>query len=305
MKPSNSNKEGSSIEIVILHNGDQHLCFENREVTKKIKDEYIKKYGNDHVFLLNTGDIFPYKSFKFDNKGITIDELINWMNESGYNAMTLGNHDYLNENISYCNCLVKANIPILCANFHNNNNNDNYNILPHISFEVCGKKIIIFGISRLRDTDPLDDIINFKGISDLRKKADIFIALTHIGINRDERLANKLPKEIAFDIIIGGHTHDTFFQEEVNGVFISHALNPNYLGRLIVNIDNSSKIKIQNGLISLRKYDDEYCNEFRKNYRTIICKRRELCQETKKCWDLTPKDDDVYKIFIKPHCEKY
>jgi 2',3'-cyclic-nucleotide 2'-phosphodiesterase (5'-nucleotidase family) len=58
-------------------------------------------------------------------------------------------------------------------------------------------------------------------VARLRPEADLLIALTHIGIQRDRQLAQACPE---LDVILGGHSHTpTETPEQVGGVCISHA----------------------------------------------------------------------------------
>ena len=49
--------------------------------------------------------------------------------------------------------------------------------------------------------DPVESALKNKN---LRKECDLFLALTHIGYNKDIELAHAMPE---LDIIIGGHSH--------------------------------------------------------------------------------------------------
>jgi 2',3'-cyclic-nucleotide 2'-phosphodiesterase (5'-nucleotidase family) len=58
-------------------------------------------------------------------------------------------------------------------------------------------------------------------VARLRSEADLLIALTHIGIQRDRLLAEACPE---LDVILGGHSHTpTATPEQVGSVWLSHA----------------------------------------------------------------------------------
>jgi 2',3'-cyclic-nucleotide 2'-phosphodiesterase (5'-nucleotidase family) len=58
-------------------------------------------------------------------------------------------------------------------------------------------------------------------VARLRPEADLLIALTHLGIQRDRLLAEACPE---LDVILGGHSHTpTETPERVCSVWLSHA----------------------------------------------------------------------------------
>jgi 5'-nucleotidase/UDP-sugar diphosphatase len=51
-------------------------------------------------------------------------------------------------------------------------------------------------------------------VPELRTQADLVIALTHIGLDQDRKLAEKVP---GIDLIVGGHSHTRLFEPEYAG----------------------------------------------------------------------------------------
>ncbi len=91
-----------------------------------------------------------------------------------------------------------------------------YLATPYVIQDVGGVKVAILGlttkdivsiVSRDRNhgvavSDPISVALSL--VPELRKKADIVVALTHIGVDEDRALASRVP---GIDMIIGGHSH--------------------------------------------------------------------------------------------------
>lgn len=244
-------------EIVILHTNDRHFDLNRQnEIAKMIKK---KKTENDDVFLFEAGDVFQRHGKKWViNDTITKDtlwygiramQMIEMMNELGYNIMTFGNHDLAYIYDYTGNALKKAKFPLLAANMEISTNKlpkpEPFTFLK----TSTGRKIAVLGLSNdnaKRDgVTQLDFNQTVKKYLYLKNSSDIFLALTHIGLKKDIQLADKYP---VFDVIIGGHSH-SFLKDAIveNSVLIAQAgghphevsvKNPDYLGIIIIKLKN-------------------------------------------------------------------
>ena len=102
-----------------------------------------------------------------------------------------------------------------------------YLATPYVVREVGGLKIAILGlttseivsiVSRARNqgvavSDPIQ--VASALVPELRAKADLVVALTHVGVEVDRALASRVP---GIDLIVGGHSHTFLWQP----VFVSH-----------------------------------------------------------------------------------
>lgn len=91
-----------------------------------------------------------------------------------------------------------------------------YLATPYVIQDVGGVKVAIFGlttkdivriVSRDRNSGvAVSDPIGVASalVPELRKKADLVVALTHIGVDEDRALASRVP---GIDMIVGGHSH--------------------------------------------------------------------------------------------------
>lgn len=133
-----------------------------------------------------------------------------------------------------------ATHPILCSNWRDKEGNLVWR--DELILEVNGLRVGVFGVmvpivtARMKTQglssylwdQPIEQAQ--RKVADLRGKVDCLIALTHIGITQDRRLAEACPD---LDLILGGHSHTVLTEPEVvYGVPIcqggSHA---NFLGR--------------------------------------------------------------------------
>jgi 5'-nucleotidase len=180
-----------------------------------------------NVLLFDSGDIIqgtPYFNFY----GGEIEMKL--MKEMGYDAGTLGNHDFDGGLELFDKIMPLGNFPFLVSNynFENtilNNKTKNYTIFikDEIRVGVFGLGIELKGLvpkTLYKETQYLDPIeIGNKTASILKneEKCDFVICLSHLGYKyTDKKISDivlaKSTKNI--DLILGGHTH-TFLERPV------------------------------------------------------------------------------------------
>lgn len=175
--------------------------------------EAARKQGGN-VLLLDAGDQFQGTLYYTILKGVPERDCLNALRA---NATTLGNHEFddgqaVLEN-TYLNGLT---VPVLAANLDASAVPTlKARIKPWTVLSVGGRKIGVVGIANedtARLSNPGADIAFGDAESALRQSvrelaaqgADIVIALTHVGIERDMELASKVD---GVDLIVGGHSH--------------------------------------------------------------------------------------------------
>jgi len=187
----------------------------------------IKKIRSreEHILLLDAGDIFQGTPY-FNYFGGEIEMKL--MSEMGYDAATIGNHDFDGGIDGLEKQLKHANFDMLIANYDFSNTvmkgkTKEYRIWQkgEIKVGVLGVGIALNSLvpkALYKDTVYSDPISNANRIANILKndeKCDLVICLSHMGYNYksekpcDTKLATN-SKDI--DIIIGGHTH-TFMDE--------------------------------------------------------------------------------------------
>ena len=156
------------------------------------------------------------------------------MNQIGYNASALGNHEF--DMRSLPKTIGLSNFRYICANIHAADSTG-IRTVPYQIFDVEGIKVGVIGVIQVNlmgrpDTHP-DNLagITFQKPEEvvpqyefLRRECDVVILLSHAGYDEDKRLADRFPW---IDLIIGGHTHTQLTSDEPlhNGVLITQNQN--------------------------------------------------------------------------------
>ena len=161
------------------------------------------------VLLLHAGDEFS-KSDRLTRATLGAANVQIW-NYLRFDAWTPGNGDYYDGTGNLRKRIAEANFPTLTANV---TVKDDGNCLaqPYVIRQMGPVKVAIFGLctvykenqelSGLVAADPIETA--GKRVPELRKKADVVIALTHIGYLEDVKLAQSVA---GIDLIVGGHSH--------------------------------------------------------------------------------------------------
>lgn len=228
------------INISILHTNDTHSRIEpfpmdggkyaglggiarRKELIDKIRD------ANSNTLLLDAGDFFqgtPY--FNYFKGEIEL----KMMSELGYDAATIGNHDFDASIENLAIQLKHANFPLLISNYDFTNTPMKGKSLPYKIFNKSGVKIGVFGIGIKLDglvskklygdtvyLDPIKEAQKQANFLKNEKNCDLVICLSHLGLFPkvkntigDRDLAKSTSN---IDLIIGGHTHTFLDQPEI------------------------------------------------------------------------------------------
>lgn len=186
--------------------------------------EQIRK-EEEHVLLLDAGDIFQGTPYFNLYKG---EPEIKAMSMLGYDAVTMGNHDFDAGVEGFARQLPHAGFPVLVANYDFTDTVLEGKTKPYTTFNRGGIKIGVFGLGiQLKGLVPedaygktkyLEPVQIARSVSERlkkREKCDMVICLSHLGYEYEySKVSDKiLAKETDnIDLIIGGHTH-TFLDE--------------------------------------------------------------------------------------------
>lgn len=233
-----SAKDPEISRLTILHTNDVHSRIEpfpmdgskneglggvakRATLIKRIREE------QKNVLLLDAGDMFqgtPYFNFFGGEVEIKL------MSELGYDAGTIGNHDFDGGIDGLERQLIHANFPLLVSNYNFENTIMKGKTKEYKIFMKDGLKIGVFGVgiqleglvpqSLYKDTVYLDPIAAAERVGKLLKtdeKCDYVICLSHLGYKygpEENKVSDMLLAENTsyIDLIIGGHTH-TFLKE--------------------------------------------------------------------------------------------
>jgi len=182
---------------------------------------------NPNTLLLDAGDMFQGTPY-FNYYGGELEFKL--MSLMGYDAATIGNHDFDNGIDGLFKQLPHAKFDLLSANYDFKNTVMDTHVKPYKIFMKDGIKIGVFGLGieleglvdnrMYKETKYIDPITIAQDTSRILKEeehCDLVICLSHLGYNysknpdkiSDLKLAS-LTKGI--DLIIGGHTH-TFLKK--------------------------------------------------------------------------------------------
>lgn len=196
-----------------------------------------------HVLLLDSGDIFqgtPYFNFFEGELEIKL------MQKMGYDAATIGNHDFDNGIDGLVRQMKLAEFPMISSNYEVSDNELSSITKKHLVLErgplkigICGAGIELDGLvpdALYKNTIYLDPISSVqKEASYLKNElgCDLVICLSHLGYRyrhsriSDVKLSN-LTKDI--DLILGGHTHTFMKQPDIRKNLIGEPVIINQVG---------------------------------------------------------------------------
>lgn len=258
-----------SIKLTILHTNDHHgRYWKNRKneygmaarktLIDKIRAEVKSKGG--HVLLLSGGDI---------NTGTPESDLLDaepdfkGMNELGYDAMALGNHEFDKPFRVLKKQQKWAKFPFLAANIFDSSTGRRA-FKPYITKKIGGLNISIIGFTTkdtnlftsVKEVQIRDSIQESKVIiPKLKEKSDFIIAVTHLGHYPKGLHGLNSPGDVALakatkgniDVIVGGHTQKPLYRpDRIGNTLILQAYEwGKYVGRLDL-IINKNKYKVLN-----------------------------------------------------------
>ena len=210
--------------IVILHTNDVHGGIAGYAKLAAAKESYTT--SGAYTLLVDAGDYIQGDPTVSASQGKTASEL---MNSTGYDAATVGNHEF---DYGYANLKTisaQANFPILAANVQYNGATafDSHTIFTAAN----GKKIGVFGLETPETATKAHPAkiqgVTFVGGQDMMKLAqtevdtlkaagcDYVICLGHLGIDAEStgnRSIDVLNAVTGIDVFIDGHSHSTLDQ---------------------------------------------------------------------------------------------
>ncbi|OIN61139.1 bifunctional metallophosphatase/5'-nucleotidase [Arsenicibacter rosenii] len=180
-----------------------------------------------NVLLFDAGDIFQGTPYFNLYKG---EPEILAMNQLGYDAGTIGNHDFDGGIDNMKTQFGKATFPFLIANYDFRNTPMEGQTQPHRIFTADGVKVGVFGLGiqpdglipknlygEMKYLDPLEIASQTAGELKKDKKCDYVICLSHLGYKYNDAMVSDhvlAARTRHIDLIIGGHTH-TFLDAPV------------------------------------------------------------------------------------------
>lgn len=252
-------------ELYLLHTSDTHSRVEPLETTSADRyrgmggvarrTAYIKQMREQHpnLLLLDCGDISQgtpyYNMFKGELE-------VKAMNLMGYDAMTIGNHEFDFGLDNMARIFSLAEFPIVCANYVFKGTVLEKLVKPYVILKRDGLKIGIFGLSPELEglvqaskcegvvfKDPVATANEMVKILRDKQKCDVVICLSHLGYDYGDTPGQfsdnvVFTKTSGIDVVLGGHSHTymekpvyikdaagksvTLFHTGKNGVFVGN-----------------------------------------------------------------------------------
>ncbi len=212
-------------DIIILYENDVHCAVEGYSKLAAMKSELKETYAN--VGVVSVGDYVQGSSLGAVSKG---EYIVNLMNLAGYDAVTLGNHEF-DYRISRLNELVDMmNTKPICCNFQRIGEEKSY-FEPYSIVSYGDVDIAYIGITtpstissafpaQFRDEEgnyiytfnagTLYDVVQASIDSAKAEGADYIVALSHIGYEEGEQYADVedlIENTNGFDVVLDGHSH--------------------------------------------------------------------------------------------------
>jgi 2',3'-cyclic-nucleotide 2'-phosphodiesterase (5'-nucleotidase family) len=255
---------GSSETIEIFHFNDFHAMMLPAEKIVKQGDtdvrvddggglarlvRAVKDQQTPESLVLFGGDFLQGTPFSTFYKG---EESLRILNEF-VNVATFGNHelDYGQENLR--KLLSRAKFDMVCANVFDDKG-ELFAPQAYVIKEAKGFRIAIFGLltpDTAFTTHPKNAVgLTIKNPADVAKelipklrndeKADIVIALTHLGSDVDVKLAQEVS---GIDLIVGGHSHTALTNGEQAGktLVVQAGSYGKFLGKVTLSVDSKTK----------------------------------------------------------------
>ncbi|HMN58933.1 MAG TPA: 5'-nucleotidase C-terminal domain-containing protein [Anaerolinea sp.] len=264
---------GPVVPVTILHHNDSHgnllkgAYVGYDQLVTLIKQE--RAYNPTRTLLVSAGDniqgdamMYFFKSaalgYSADGTALApelqINPLIKAFNAVGYDAMTLGNHEFNFGSEIFTSTLKQAEFPILGANLYDDGSYGlaYVGVLPYTirSVGAEGIQVAILGITNhrvpnyelpsnipgLSFTDPILMAKYYSPV--LQRYYDAVVALTHIGFTQnpgsvevDNNVDTYLAEQVSgVDAIIGSHSHTDPSKKNSNGASGDYQYLPAFVG---------------------------------------------------------------------------
>lgn len=255
--------------LQIIHTNDLHGFFDQAkepgtggyEAVRRVIEELRSRAQAEGIetLVLDAGDFMEGYVYYMSDEGI---HPLKAMNQMGFDAVAIGNHDWL-MSLPQLDRLLKfapPPMPLLSANMYFDRGYRKYAnkyIRPHATFNKAGSKIAVVGLSTNEVFynwameegflfDPIWDARNWE--RQYGNQYDHVIALTHLGHSKDKKLVSKTSD---IGLVVGGHSHSTLreptYIKNLNKreiPIVQAGAHGTYVGNLRVDLQPKGKIKV-------------------------------------------------------------
>ena len=255
-------------KTVILHSNDVHGAIDLYAAMAALKADYEAQGAE--VILADAGDYSQGTVYVSVNKGA---DAVTMMNATGYDVVTLGNHEFDYGYAQLVENMKAAKFQVLCADVLGADGKTIYDA--NTIIEKGGVKIGFFGLetpeAQTKANPKLIQGLKFLAgadgkelydcaaaqVADLKAKgADIVVCLAHLGVDESSEpyTSYDLAKNVqGIDFIIDGHSH-TVMTAGPNGEPIQ-STGTAFANIGVITIDNATKKIVGNELVKVSDYE--------------------------------------------------
>ncbi len=220
-------------ELYIFHTNDTHSCIEpigahNPDTAQANKAGFVrratflKEMRKQHpdMLLFDSGDFSQGSPYYNIFKG---DVEVSMMNEMGYDAGTIGNHEFDFGLDNMARLFRMAKFSIVCANYGVEGTVLEGLVKPYVILHRDGLKIGVFGLSPKLEglvqqknyeglvyKDPIRCANKVAALLKEQKHCDVVICLSHLGWKGRESDEVLISATKNIDVVLGGHSHSYF-----------------------------------------------------------------------------------------------
>lgn len=218
-------------QLVVLHTNDVHSTImplnenlDNKDLAGRggfvRRVNMIKEQRAQHPDLLffDSGDFSQGSGYYTLFKG---EVEIGLMNQMGYDAATIGNHEFDFGLENMARIFRMANFPIVCSNYDFTGTSCEGLVKDYITLKRNGLKIGVFGLGAplkglvsnkncegVKFLDPSETAKKYIELLRKQEKCDVVICLSHLGWQISDYPDEQFIREIdGCDLVLGGHTH--------------------------------------------------------------------------------------------------
>ena len=255
-------------QLVILHSNDTHSVIlplnpniDDKEIAgrggflRRVNMVKEQRQLDPDLLLFDSGDFSQGSGYYTLFKG---EVEIGLMNEMGYDAATIGNHEFDFGLDNMARIFRMAKFPIVCSNYDCTGTVLQDLVKPYITLVRKGVKIGVFGLAPelkglvfdgncegITFLDPIETAQKYIDILRKQEKCDVVICPSHLGWKDSEYPDEVFIKGVeGCDLVLGGHTH-TYMREleytpDKTGKLIPDDQNGKhgaFVGKLLLNLE--------------------------------------------------------------------
>ena len=229
------NVQAQNKQLVVLHTNDTHSTIlplnpNLADTMKAGRGGFIRRIAmlkeerrkNPDLLLFDSGDFCQGSPYFTLYKG---DVEVGLMNLMGYDAGTIGNHEFDFGLDAMAKMFKNLNYPIVCSNYDFTGTVVEGLVKDYVILKRNGMKIGVFGLSPalsgLVSNDNcvgvkyLDPVKEANRVVDIlkKKKCDVIICISHLGWQDSDKDGDEylVSGTRGIDLVLGGHSH-TYFE---------------------------------------------------------------------------------------------